>query len=146
MIIRNLEERDLDEVTALEESCFSTPWRRQDFEDVLNNPDRIYLVAEEENEILGGIMLSMITSVHEGDISNVEVWEKHRCKHVGSKLLDEILRVGQEEYDIREFTLEVREKNMAARKLYENAGFISEGIRPNFYDNPKDNAVIMWKR
>lgn len=146
MIIRNLEEKDLDEVTALEESCFSTPWRRQDFEDVITNPDRIYLVAEEDYEILGGIMLSMIPSVHEGDISNVEVWEKHRRKHVGRRLLDEILRVGQEEYDIREFTLEVREKNMAAKKLYENAGFVSEGVRPNFYDNPKDNAVIMWKR
>lgn len=146
MIIRYLQESDLDEVTALEESCFSTPWRRQDFQDVLTNPDRIYLVAEEEGEILGGIMLSMIPSVHEGDISNVEVWEKHRCKKVGSRLLDEILRVGHEDYSINEFTLEVREKNIAARKLYENAGFISEGVRPNFYDNPKDNAVIMWKR
>lgn len=146
MNIRYMEESDLDEVTFLEESCFSTPWKRQDFADVLTNPDRIYLVAEQEGKILGGIMLSMIPSVHEGDISNVAVFEEYRCRKIASQLLEKIIRIGKEEYGINEFTLEVREKNDAARGLYEKAGFISEGIRPDFYDNPKDNAVIMWLR
>ena len=43
-----MEEKDLEQVTALEETCFSMPWKRQDFADLLKNPNRIYLVAEEQ--------------------------------------------------------------------------------------------------
>lgn len=141
--IREMRKEDVDAVTALEESCFSMPWKRQDFEDILTNPDRYYLVAESDNAIVGGCMLTMIAG--EGDVSNVAVYEEHRGKHIATALMQELLRVGEEK-GIRDFTLEVREQNQPAIRLYEHAGFVSEGIRPNFYDKPKDNAVIMWKR
>lgn len=141
--IREMRKEDVDTVTALEESCFSMPWKRQDFEDILTNPDRYYLVAESDNAIVGGCMLTMIAG--EGDVSNVAVYEEHRGKHIATVLMQELLRLGEEK-GIRDFTLEVREQNQPAIRLYEHAGFVSEGIRPNFYDKPKDNAVIMWKR
>lgn len=144
MIIRYMEEKDLDQVTALEESCFSMPWKRHDFEDILSNPDRIYLVAEQQNEILGGCMLTVLSG--EGDISNVAVSSKHRGKDIATKLLEKIMELGTQERKIKEFTLEVRQSNVAAIGLYEKVGFHSEGIRPDFYDKPKENAVIMWKR
>lgn len=141
--IREMQAKDVEAVTALEESCFSMPWKRQDFEDILTNPDRLYLVAERNHNILGGCMLTMIAG--EGDISNVAVCEEYRGQHIATALMQELLRIG-EANGISDFTLEVREQNQTAIRLYENAGFVSEGIRPNFYDKPKDNAVIMWKR
>ena len=141
--IREMQQQDVDAVTALEESCFSMPWKRHDFEEILTNPDRIYLVAECDNQIVGGCMLTMIAG--EGDVSNVAAKEAYRGKHIATTLMQELLRYGEEK-DIFDFTLEVREQNHTAIRLYENAGFVSEGVRPNFYEKPKDNAVIMWRR
>ncbi|MDE7478579.1 MAG: ribosomal protein S18-alanine N-acetyltransferase [Lachnospiraceae bacterium] len=146
--IREMRREDLEEVTALEASCFSMPWKYKDFEDVLTNPDRFYLVAETEkmttdipDRILGGCMLTHI--VGEGDISNVAVLEKYRNHKIASALLSALLKLGAERYGITAFTLEVRSKNVPARRLYERLGFVSKGVRPNFYDKPKDDAVIL---
>ena len=72
--IREMRREDLEEVTALEAACFSLPWKYRDFEEVLTNPDRCYLVAEADSvtadtpdRILGGCMLTHIAG--EGDIS-----------------------------------------------------------------------------
>lgn len=149
--IREMQRKDLEEVTMLEESCFSMPWKYKDFEDALINPNRFYLVAEADkvtedtpDRILGGCMLTNIAG--EGDISNVAVHEKYRNNKIAENLLTELMKFGIERCRITAFTLEVRSKNMYARRLYEKQGFAAEGIRPNFYDKPKDDAVIMWKR
>lgn len=146
--IREMQKADLEEVAALEASCFSMPWKYKDFEEVLTNPDRVYLVAEADSlpanrsdRIFGGCMLSNVAG--EGDISNVAVAEKYRNNKVASQLLEELIRLGTQRYGITVFTLEVRSRNTVARMLYERKGFVSQGIRPNFYDRPKDDAVIM---
>ena len=71
--------------------------------------------------------------------------KEYRRKAVGSRLLDEIILRGRDR-GINAFTLEVREGNVAARKLYEKSGFVFEGIRPNFYSNPSEGACIYWLR
>lgn len=149
--IREMGQKDLEEVTALEASCFSMPWKYKDFEEVLTNPDRFYLVAEADNmaadipdHILGGCMLTHIAG--EGDISNVAVHGKYRKKGIAEALLSELLSLGRERYGITAFTLEVRSSNIPARRLYEKHGFVAKGVRPRFYEKPKDDAVIMWKR
>lgn len=146
--IRELQREDLSEVTALEAACFSMPWKYRDFEEVLTNPDRFYLVAEADNvaagpsdRILGGCMLTHI--VGEGDISNVAVRETYRQNRIGTALLSELLRLGMERYGITSFVLEVRSKNVPARRLYERLGFTARGVRPNFYERPTDDAIIM---
>ncbi|MDE5697744.1 MAG: ribosomal protein S18-alanine N-acetyltransferase [Lachnospiraceae bacterium] len=147
--IREMRREDLEEVTALEAACFSMPWKYKDFEEVLANPNRCYLVAETDkvtadtpDRILGGCMLTHI--VGEGDISNVAVHEKYRNNGIASAVLSELLKLGAERYGITAFTLEVRSKNISARRLYEKCGFVSKGVRPDFYAKPKDDAVIMW--
>jgi ribosomal-protein-alanine N-acetyltransferase len=145
--IRELERKDLEEVTALEASCFSMPWKYSDFEEILTTPYRFYLVAASHDEpqtILGGCMLTSIAG--EGDITNVAVLEQYRKNNIATSLLSRIIEFGKTNCNITAFTLEVRSKNIPAIRLYEKAGFISEGIRPNFYDQPKDDAVIMWLR
>lgn len=148
--IREMQEEDLEEVTALEASCFSRPWRYQDFAAVLTDPHRSYLVAGADavpgirDRILGGCMLTDIAG--EGEITNVAVLEKYRRDHIASALLQRLFELGRSRYGITAFTLEVRSRNIAARRLYEKHGFVQEGIRPGFYDRPKDDAIILWKR
>lgn len=148
--VRRMRQEDLVEVTALEASCFSMPWKYRDFEEVLSNQNRVYLVAEAEpgkeepaDRILGGCMLTHIAG--EGDISNVAVHERYRNNGIADALLSELLRTGTVQYGIAAYTLEVRSQNIPARRLYEKHGFVSRGIRPNFYEKPKDDAVIMWR-
>lgn len=143
-IIREMKLQDVDQVTELEEASFSMPWRKQDFLDILSNESRIYLVAMAENKVLGGCMLTDI--VGEGDISNVAVWQEYRGQGIATKLLEEVMRIGTYERGITAYTLEVRQSNETAIALYKKVGFLEEGIRPNFYDKPKEHAVIMWKR
>lgn len=143
--IREMQRQDLEQVTALEAACFSMPWKYKDFEETLTNPHRVYLVAQTQNgEIIGGCMLTEIAG--EGDISNVAVDARFRGQKIATALLEKLLAYGREQYGIHAFTLEVRSQNKAAIRLYENAGFRAEGIRPNFYEKPKDDAIIMWKR
>ena len=148
--IREMQQEDLTEVTALEASCFSMPWKYKDFEETLTNPNRVYLVAEADNpqtdtpdRILGGCMLT--NAAGEGDITNVGVRDAYRNNKIASALLDALLKLGAERYGMTAFMLEVRSQNMAARRLYESQGFVPLGIRPNFYERPKDDAVIMKK-
>ena len=146
--IREMQQSDLEEVTALEASCFSMPWKYRDFEETLTNPNRVYLVAETDaadikERILGGCMLTNIAG--EGDITNVAVREAYRGKKIAAALMEALLKFGRERYGITAFTLEVRSQNTPARKLYEKLGFVSKGVRRGFYDKPKDDAVILWK-
>ena len=141
--IREMQSEDLDGVTDLEESCFSMPWKRADFEDILTRSDRIYLVAIYKGCLLGGCMMSDI--VGEGDISNVAVYEQYRGQRIADALLKAMFVLGMER-GITDYTLEVRSQNQSAIKLYERNGFVTEGVRKNFYQKPTDDAFIMWKR
>ena len=81
----------------------------------------------------------------EGDIDNVAVLPEYRNHGIASSLVEELLKAGKEA-GVEEFTLEVRVSNEAAIRVYEKAGFVSEGIRPGFYEDPKEDANIMWIR
>lgn len=148
--IREMRREDLQDVTELEAACFSMPWKYRDFEEVLANTGRFYLIAEADSvttdtpdRVLGGCMLTHIAG--EGDISNVAVHERYRGNGIASSLLSSLLELGEARYGITAFTLEVRSKNVPALRLYEGQGFIAKGVRPNFYEKPKDDAVIMWR-
>ena len=81
---------------------------------------------------------------HEGDITNVAVHPDYRKQGVGNLLIDNLITLCKEN-NINSLTLEVRESNIPAQSLYKKHGFKEEGVRKNFYNNPKENAIIMWK-
>ena len=85
-----------------------------------------------------------LQSFDEADITNVAVREEYRAQGVGRAMLEALMEGGKER-GISRFTLEVRVSNIPALHLYESLGFVSAGIRKNFYDLPKEDAVIMWK-
>ena len=76
---------------------------------------------------------------------NVAVKPEYRKRGIASGLLNELMRAGSER-GVKDYTLEVRAGNHGAIALYENLGFKSEGIRKDFYREPVEDALIMWKR
>lgn len=143
IIYRRMTPEDVPFISRLEEETFSMPWSREAFMEMVTKEDAAYYVAESDDEIIGGCGVLMIAG--EGNITNVAVKEAARNQGIGTKLLKYLLSEG-ERNGLTAFTLEVRVSNAAAIHVYEKLGFHSEGIRPNFYEKPDEDAVIMWKR
>ena len=141
-MIRRMEKRDLLQVEAIETALFSDAWSEQGFEDTLNSPYVISLVAidEAEDTILGYII--MYVSFEEGEISNVAVAKSAQNRGIGSALMQAILEKGLEE-SVTRFILEVRVSNTPAIALYKKFGFTEIGIRRDFYEKPREDALIM---
>ena len=143
VIIKPLTEEYVDQVCVLEEEAFSMPWHRESFLEMIANENACYLVALIGEEVVASCGLRHI--VGEGEITNVVT--KHTCRGLGiaKKMLLALLEEGTK-MGAKEFTLEVRVSNDPAIHLYESLGFVSEGVRKNFYEEPTEDALIMWKR
>lgn len=142
-IIRPLQQEDIPELVQIEWAIFTQPWSEQNFKDLLTRDYCLYLVAENAGSIVGCAGLTVLGN--EGDIDKVMVREDCRGEGIASYLMENLLAVGRDR-GIEEFTLEVRAGNIPAIRLYEKYGFVSEGIRPRFYDKPVEDALIMWLR
>lgn len=143
IVIKPLVEEYVDQVCILEEEAFSMPWHRESFMEMISNKDARYLVALSDEEVVACCGLRNI--VGEGEITNVVVKNKVRGQGIGRKILLCLLEEGRK-MEVEAFTLEVRKGNAAAIHLYESLGFVTEGIRKNFYEKPVEDALIMWKR
>ncbi len=132
----------LEDVYIIETECFSHPWSKQSLEEELNNETSLFLVAKEENEVIGYIGMSIV--IDEGYIFNVAVREKYRNKGVATALINELVTYGKKN-NFSFITLEVRESNLPAISLYSKFGFIKAGERKDYYSNPKENAILMTK-
>lgn len=142
MRIEKMTSGHLDDVYIIETECFSHPWSKQSLEEELNNETSLFLVAKEENEVIGYIGMSIV--IDEGYIFNVAVREKYRNKGVATALINELVTYGKKN-NFSFITLEVRESNLPAISLYSKFGFIKAGERKNYYSNPKENAILMTK-
>ncbi len=143
VVIRGLRETDTETLGVIEAESFSMPWSAQDFADLLKHDYCKYIVAEVDGEVVG--CCGMTDSCNEGNIDNVVVAEAYRGRGIAQKMLQQLMTEGQAE-GITAYTLEVRVSNAPAIHVYEKLGFVSEGIRPRFYERPTEDAMIMWKR
>lgn len=143
IIIRQMTEADVVQVAALEAANFSMPWSEKAFYEQLNNKYALYMVAVYNEKVLG--VCGLLESFGEADICNVSVEHSYQNKGIATGMLEALMQEGSKR-GIIAYTLEVRAGNSSAIHLYEKLGFVSEGIRPGFYDKPKEDAVIMWKR
>ena len=141
--IRPMTDEDVPAVSAIEEATFSMPWKPDDFREMIRRDNMTYLVVETDGKIVGGAGMRNILG--DGEITNVAILAEYRRQGLGKRLLVELLKTGKE-LGADAFTLEVRAGNEAAIRLYESLGFVSEGIRPGFYEHPKEDAMIMWRR
>ncbi len=138
--IVNAGTRHLDALVELERSCFSIPWTRAQLMAELPDERHEFLVAEAGEEVLGYV--GMLFVLDEGYISNVAVAPDYRRQGVASALIRALLARAAER-ELSFVTLEVRESNAPAIALYEGFGFAPVGRRRNYYDAPKEDAILM---
>ena len=143
IIVRKMQPEDLLQVCEIEKDNFSLPWSEKSFLESMERDDTLFLVALDREEVAG--YLGSYCVAGEGEITNVAVKSSYRRQGVGGKLLETLYEEAKALHT-QEFFLEVRESNEAAIGLYSRQGFVKEGVRKNFYEQPVENAVIMWKR
>lgn len=141
--IRELEMGDIEAVSIMEAQSFSMPWSAKDFEQLVSDEKSLYLVAEADGLVVGCCGVTNVCG--EGNINNVVVQEAYRGQGIAYAMMQELLVRGRE-MGCTEFTLEVRVSNAPAIHVYQKLGFVSEGIRPRFYEKPVEDAMIMWIR
>lgn len=138
--LRPANERDLGWIESLERECFSLPWTREQLEHQINGSGSLLLVACCGGEPAGYMGLDFV--LDEGYVTNVCTAPAFRRRGVASALIDGVAARGRE-LGLSFITLEARVSNAAARSLYAGKGFIEAGIRPGYYERPKEDAVIM---
>lgn len=127
-------------IAELERLCFSRPWSEDALRAELFNDAACFLAAvTQEGEVAGYAGLHCV--LDEGYIDNVAVRPEYRRQGVAGELLGAFLRYGRA--NLAFLTLEVRASNQAAIALYRKYGFQEAGRRKNYYDAPKEDAVIM---
>ena len=134
----------LDEVAALERQCFADPWSRSMLAEELDNACSAYLVAldREDGSVAGYAGLLVVAD--EGYITNVAVRPESRRGGVASALLDVFVDFARGSR-LAFLTLEVRASNYGAIALYGSRGFRGVGRRRNYYEHPKEDAIIMTR-
>lgn len=131
----------LDQVAEIEQTCFSDPWSRRMLSEHLENGCAATLVAlGSDGTVLG--YAGLLVVLDEGYITNVAVRPEYRRQGIAGELLSVFHRFA-EGNNMAFMTLEVRESNASARALYTKHGFTEVGVRKNYYDHPKENAIIM---
>jgi ribosomal-protein-alanine N-acetyltransferase len=141
-VIRRARKKDIASVTRLDRLCFSLPWSEQTFsQEITGNEFAFYIVAESDGYIVGYAGLWRI--LEEGHITNIAVHPDYRRKGLGKRLLTELMARTSRQ-GIARFTLEVRRSNSSAIALYLGMGFLIMGVRPGYYDDNGEDALIMW--
>lgn len=130
----------IPQVAALERACFSRPWSEESLQSELWNDSAVIIVAEsEDGAVLGYAGLQ--TVLDEGYITNVAVDNTYRRQGIADELIAAFVRFGQAKLAF--LTLEVRASNAPAIALYAKHGFVEVGRRKNYYDDPKEDALLM---
>ena len=124
-------------VLEIERESFSDPWSENMFTELLASPAARAYVAESNGEVLGFIMFYNIAP--ELQILNLAVRKSARKKQIGSRLIESVLALD----NISRVTLEVRGSNLPAIGLYKKFGFKADGTRKNYYERPREDAVLM---
>lgn len=140
MEIVTAREAHVDEIVEIEKAEFSLPWSKKSFLSELEDENVIFLAAVEGDKTAGFGILHFYKD--EGEIYNIAVSANHRRRGLGDALLAELLKIAGER-GVNTVFLDVRESNTPARNLYKKHGFYDLNIRKGYYDQPKEDAVIM---
>lgn len=139
--IRAMTQADIPGVIDIEKASFTTPWTPHAFRLELKNRLAVYRVAVEEGQVAayGGMWLI----IDEAHVTNVAVHPHHRGRHWGEKIMRVLMEEARSRRLLR-MTLEVRKSNEPAISLYRKLGFRMAGIRPGYYQDTCEDALIMW--
>lgn len=129
------------DVARIAAVCFSMPWSEGAYHRELHNPQALTLVAANTNAVLGFVNCGFVAD--ELTINALAVLPQYRRMGIAKSLMDAVFTWTKEICKI--CYLEVRESNLAAQKLYQNLGFVQNGYRANYYQQPAEAAVLMMK-
>ena len=139
--IIDAQQAHLEQLHEIENECFSMPWTVELLRGQLKDDRHEFIAAvDEEQNVLGYV--GMMYILDEGYISNVAVSEKYRRQGIADALIAELMNTA-DKLELAFVTLEVRASNEPAIKLYEKHGFAPVGRRKNYYDLPKEDALLM---
>lgn len=134
---------DIPQVQLVERKCFTTPWSRSIFiSEITRNDNAIYVVAIIGERVVGYAGIWII--LDEGHITNIGVDPAFQRQGIGWSLMEQITNYAVERGVMR-MTLEVRVSNYGAQALYDKMGFVPNGIRKEYYQDDKEDALIMWR-
>ncbi|WP_139905661.1 ribosomal protein S18-alanine N-acetyltransferase [Clostridium thermarum] len=138
-----IEDKYIEGVLNVSMLSFPITWSKESFEQELSNRYARYVVAVKDGIVVGfGGMWIIIDEAH---ITNIAVHPEFRGFGIGSMLVDALMNICKIE-GVTAATLEVRVSNFKAINLYKKFGFVEEGIRKSYYEDNKEDALIMWKR
>jgi [ribosomal protein S18]-alanine N-acetyltransferase len=142
IVLRGATPADLPEVSTLERACYGDPWPASAFAALPQNAQVYFAVAR--NAVRGQLSGYVVAwyVMDEGELANLAVAPGDRGRGVGRALLDAMLDDAASRGTSQVF-LEVRESNLAARKLYATRDFEEIGRRKRYYRSPTEDALIL---
>ena len=130
------------QIAQLEKLCFHDPWSENSIASELDNRLSLWLVAMDGEQVAGYVGSQSVMGW--ADMMNIAVHPDYRRRGIAWKLVEHLVEALQK-MDVTCLTLEVRASNEPAKALYEKLGFTQVGRRPNYYRNPKEDALILRK-
>ncbi|MGO4348279.1 ribosomal protein S18-alanine N-acetyltransferase [Paenibacillus sp. MCAF9] len=142
LIFRAMTMADIPAIVAIEQEAFTSPWTVEAFtNELMNNLFARYMIMEYEDQIIGyGGMWVIMDEAH---VTNIAVRSDYRGQGLGNCLLNELQRTAVF-FGAVKMTLEVRPSNEIAQNLYRKYGFEPAGVRPRYYSDNNEDALIMW--
>lgn len=140
--VRKAVKEDVTAVAGLEAECFTSPESEATVLSVIESPVYELYIAEYQGSFAGHLII--MTACGSTDILSLAVKNEYRRLGIGGLLLDRLFEDSLRD-EISEIFLEVRKSNLSARGLYGKKGFEAIGERKNFYDLPREDAVLMKK-
>lgn len=138
-----IDDKYIQDILNISSLSFTVSWSKESFENELSNKYARYVVALMGDMVVG--FAGMWVIIDEAHITNIAVHPEFRGCGIGSILMEALISICFAE-KVEAMTLEVRASNERAKHLYEKHGFIEEGIRKAYYQDNKEDAIIMWKR
>jgi [ribosomal protein S18]-alanine N-acetyltransferase len=133
---------DLPALLAIEHASFPRPWSEASLREELGRSDRLWLVLAEATEVVAYAGLADLAG--DAHVLTVAVAPDARRRGLARSLVRTLLAAGRERFGVSRATLEVRESNVAARALYRACGFTEAGVRPGYYQDDREAAVVLW--
>lgn len=142
LVIRKMEVADVENVMEVERATFPTPWTTDIFyQEIVDNQHAHYFVMVLDQKIIGYVGTWIV--IDDAQITNIAVMPAFRGHKLGEKLflytIQQAIRRGA-----TRLSLEVRESNVIAQKMYRKFGLVPGGIRKNYYTDNQEDAVVMW--
>ena len=138
---RMMQEKDVERVAELEKICFITPWSYRSLLGELTNDVAHYVVAVDDGEVVG--YAGMWVMLDEAHMTNIAVSPGHRKQGIARRMILELMKAALAKGAER-MTLEVRENNHNAQRLYASLDFAYAGTRKHYYSDTGENAFILW--